>query len=233
MNIRSGDLRLNSFINLDNGQRLLFVQSLPLYKNDVKRPSVGYFFARKPWCNLIVMMRNFVFFILFVCCLAACNNEKKDSNYRISGNVAYAGIKMDSVWVYLESVTTNGKERFKDSVRLVNGSFVFTGNKERLASIHLPRAYRYLYQELLVVTENGNIHVSIDEKSAGFGTPQNDSLQLWKNITEQFHESLKGVHDSEQRKYLYDKYVERTISMGHNIGDDTTLGKFLLGMYHK
>jgi len=43
MNIRSGDLRLNSFINLDNGQRLLFVQSLPLYKNDVNRPSVGYF----------------------------------------------------------------------------------------------------------------------------------------------------------------------------------------------
>ena len=37
---------------------------------------------------------------------------------------------------------------------------------------------------LLVVVEPGDIHVEIDSISSAHGTPQNDSLQMWKQITE-------------------------------------------------
>ena len=39
-------------------------------------------------------------------------------------------------------------------------------------------------QELLVVTESGNIKVVLNSPSSVHGTPQNDALQLWKEEKE-------------------------------------------------
>ncbi len=61
-----------------------------------------------------------------------------------------------------------------------DGSFRFAGNVEHVAVLRLALKARYGIQDLLVVTEPGVIHATLDSVSSGYGTPQNDSLQSWK-----------------------------------------------------
>lgn len=48
--------------------------------------------------------------------------------------------------------------------------------------------YRMGVQQLLIVGEPGHIQVTIDSISSARGTPQNDSLQAWKEMTEKHHQ---------------------------------------------
>lgn len=48
----------------------------------------------------------------------------------------------------------------------------------------MDRKVRYGTQDLLIVTEPGEISVVIDSVSSGRGTPQNDALQAWKELKE-------------------------------------------------
>ena len=61
-----------------------------------------------------------------------------------------------------------------------DGSFRFAGNVEHVAVLRLALRWRYGIQDLLVVTEPGVIRATMDSISWGGGTPQNDSLQAWK-----------------------------------------------------
>lgn len=62
-----------------------------------------------------------------------------------------------------------------------NGRFRFEGNVEQMAVLRLDNHWHERrVQDLLVVTEPGVIHVTLDSVSSGYGTPQNDSLQTIK-----------------------------------------------------
>ena len=72
-----------------------------------------------------------------------------------------------------------------DSTEIKNGKFEFRGNKgEFLARVTMDRRVRYGTQDLLIVTEPGEISVVLDSVSSGRGTPQNDALQTWKELKE-------------------------------------------------
>ena len=89
-------------------------------------------------------------------------------------------------------------------------------------------------QNLLVVTEPGDIYVTIGPESTGGGTPQNDSLQVWKNLTvasnkewaKMMNAGLKDLADSSRAAYR-----DRTRGMALAVGEESILGEFLLSRF--
>lgn len=70
-----------------------------------------------------------------------------------------------------------------DSVVIKGGRFAFHVNPGEMKIIRIDYHFRTGVEELLVVAEPGRIEVNIDSISHGGGTPQNDSLQQWKEYT--------------------------------------------------
>ena len=105
-----------------------------------------------------------------------------------------------------------------DSVLIDKGHFEFVVDKEEMNIIRVTKYRRLGLQDLIVVTEPGVVEAVISSDSHAKGTPQNDSLQVWKDLTT--GTVIKG-----------ESYKQRTREIAHNCGDDSTVGKFLLGMY--
>ena len=74
-----------------------------------------------------------------------------------------------------------------DSVEIIDGKFEFTADTTEMKVIRVDYHYRDGAQELLVVSEPGSVNVTIGANSTGGGTPQNDSLQVWKDKMMEFN----------------------------------------------
>ena len=70
-----------------------------------------------------------------------------------------------------------------DSVVIKDGCFTFHVAPGEMKVIRIDYHFRTGVEDLLVVAEPGRIEVNIDSVSHGGGTPQNDSLQQWKEYT--------------------------------------------------
>ena len=68
-----------------------------------------------------------------------------------------------------------------DSVVIRDRTFEFTVHKEEMKIVRLDYHFRRGTQDLLIVTEPGDLYVCIGENSVAAGTPQNDSMQVWKD----------------------------------------------------
>ena len=77
-----------------------------------------------------------------------------------------------------------------DSVVVTNGKFAFQSEPGEMKIIRIDYRYRTGVEDLLVVMEPGNLEVIIDSISSGKGTPQNDTLQAWKERTMQHYRNL-------------------------------------------
>lgn len=165
------------------------------------------------------MKRSFLIpSLLTAALLCSCNN----GGYHIRGTVTDPAL--DGARVFLVPVTEPVHLPEKDnldSTFIRNGRFEFKGTEERLVDVRIEKFKRMGVQNLLVVTEPGEIEVVIGARSSGRGTPQNDSLQVWKDITEN---RLK-------LGFTPQTYMDRTRDMAHAVGDESTLGSFLLGLY--
>lgn len=147
------------------------------------------------------MKKLFYLLLAFVCTgIMCCTGNHKDE-YVIKGSTSQS--RLDGKRVFLVPYGTKAYEDSigVDSVVIKNGKFEFRGHKgEFLARVTIDRRVRYGTQDLLIVTEPGEITVVIDSVSSGHGTPQNEALQSWKN--------LKTDHDrvswnqSQHIKYL-------------------------------
>ena len=157
--------------------------------------------------------------------LASCAEQEK--GYVIYGTVSNPDLEGAQVFlVPLENAT---KETI-DSVYIQNQMFEFRGTEEKIADIRIERYKRYGNENLLVVTEPGETFVTIGQVSSSRGTPQNDSLQVWKNLTMQYNQqvsSLRRQDRNEEAAALRESYIDRTRRMASNVGKGTTLGVFL------
>lgn len=136
---------------------------------------------------------------------------------------------------------------YVDSMEITNGKFHFTKDTMQMYKILLDYRYRMNIQPLLVVSEPGTIRVVIDSVSHAMGTPQNDSLERWKERTEmhnrelakmrKFIKNLKKNNDSVQAKHIAQRadsfhlvYKTFTRQMAKNL-QGTVLGDFLEQMF--
>ena len=156
--------------------------------------------------------------------LASCSRNKE---YVIYGSVSNPDLEGAKVFlVPLE----NAAEETIDSVCIRNRMFEFRGIGEKMAEIRIERFKRYGNENLLVVTEPGETYVTIGQVSSGRGTPQNDTLQVWKNLTKDYYQKAASLNRQDRKEdaaALRESYVDRTRQMASNIGKESTLGKFL------
>lgn len=170
-------------------------------------------------------MKKIIFsFLAGAALLASCS---RSNGYVIYGTVSNPALEGAQVFlVPLENAT---KETV-DSVYIHDQMFEFRGTEERVAEIRIEMYKRYGNENLLVVTEPGETFVTIGEVSSGRGTPQNDSLQVWKNLTKQYYmqvSSLRQQGRDDEIKAIRESYVARTRQMALNVGEESALGEFL------
>lgn len=157
--------------------------------------------------------------------LASCS--PKNEGYVIYGTVSNPDL--EGAQVFLVPLENAVKETI-DSVYIKNQMFEFRGTEEKIADIRIERYKRFGNENLLVVTEPGETFVTIGQVSSGRGTPQNDSLQVWKNLTMQYNQqvsSLRRQGRKEEAAALRESYIDRTRRMASNVGKGSTLGVFL------
>lgn len=175
-------------------------------------------------------MKKFLFFLsaLSVLILASCNREDQ---YRIHGRVS--SNELEDAQIFLVPLGLETAE-FVDSVHIHNHEFYFQGKEHRMCEIRLGKYMRDKGQNLLVVTEPGDIYVTIGPDSHGGGTPQNDSLQVWKDLTIRRNKVFGPLYDSGRKAEadsVHNAYKERTRAMARALGEDSILGAFLMNLY--
>ena len=174
------------------------------------------------------MRKAFVLTALLGVLLISCNHPDR---YRIHGRVT--SNELEGVQVFLVPVGHEEPENV-DSVFIRNHEFFFQGDRHWMCAIRLDRYHRDKGQNLLVATEPGDIYVTIGPDSSGGGTPLNDSLQVWKDLTvasnkewqEMMNAGWKDLADSSRAAYK-----DRTRQMALAVGEESILGEFLLNMY--
>ena len=118
-----------------------------------------------------------------------------------------------------------------------------------MAIIRVDLRSRYGTQDLLVVTEPGNLDVKIGSISSGQGTRQNDSLQMWKERTESYrvqyiplmqnirqllsqNDSVNAVAFKKQADSIHLAYKNYTRNLADNLKEGA-LHDFLKKMFPK
>lgn len=170
------------------------------------------------------MKTKFIFILIVVIVFTSCSQS---SQYIICGTVTNPAL--EGAMVFLVPLENATKETI-DSVYISNQMFEFRGTEEKIADIRIERFKRFGNENLLVITEPGETFVTIGQVSSGRGTPQNDSLQVWKNLTMQYNmqvSSLRSQGRKEDAAALRESYIARTRQMARNVGKESTLGKFL------
>lgn len=154
-------------------------------------------------------MKKLLYLILVLIGVACCSSPQNE--YVIKGSTSQERLEGELVFLVPYGSPTIEDSIGVDSTEVRNGKFEFRGHKgEFLARITMHRKVRMGTQDLLVVTEPGEIAVVIDSISSGKGTPQNDALQTWKNLkTEhdnvQWNQSQKIKRLQEQGDTVYAK----------------------------
>ena len=189
--------------------------------------------------------------ILFACvitlmtlALGGCKSEKRIVNGKchIMGTI---NPKFNGKKIFLVPMTRPATIETVDSMVVADGKFEFTADTCDLRVIRVDYHFRIGVQDLLVVTEPGDLVVNIDSISSCKGTPQNDSLQAWKERTERFNmecqpfmidgkkgdittaEAMKAKLESMRRDYR-----RASNALGESM-KGTSLGDFLLKQFPK
>lgn len=146
-------------------------------------------------------MRKLLYLLIACLCLGVVCCSKSDKEYIVKGSTSQSRLNGQRVFL-----VPYGTKAFEDSIGvdstvIKDGKFEFRGHKgEFLARVTVDKRVRYGTQDLLIITEPGEITVIIDSVSSGHGTPQNEALQTWKNLKED-HDKVQW-NQSQHMKYL-------------------------------
>ena len=127
-------------------------------------------------------------FYLFTLILLLGGCQQNDGKCYIEGTVN--GEKYEGKRIFVVPLNGPTTAEYVDSMEIKDGKFHFvkdfTKDTIQMYKILLDYHYRMGLQPLLIVGEPGHLRVTIDSISSAGGTPQNDSLQAWKEVTEKY-----------------------------------------------
>ena len=121
-------------------------------------------------------MKKILLFIAAVMLMSCTSN--KGHKFTINGSVP--STQFDGKKIYLVPYEGSNKSNV-DSTIIKDGQFTFQGDTERICIIKTEILQGLDLQDLLVVTEEGDIMVKMDKNSSCHGTKQNEQLQQWKD----------------------------------------------------
>lgn len=126
-------------------------------------------------------MKKILFSVAIAATMMACGSGS-DKGFTIEGTVTQARLEGQKIFLVPMDDSIK-KEIGVDSTVIKDMKFQFKGNREFVGDIRLDWRVRMGTQNLFVITEPGTITVTIDSNSVGGGTPQNEALQQWKDLT--------------------------------------------------
>ena len=186
--------------------------------------------------------------ILFVCMAVGAMvfvGCEKSNVCQIHGTVV--GDQYEGKRIFLVPFSGPATAETVDSMEIKDGKFAFTPDSMQMYKILLDYHYRFGTQPLIVIAEPGDIEVKIDSVSSAVGTPQNDSLQVWKQMTEAHRreygalnqlinakkmqgDTIEAAKIKEQAQKMHIAYKNRSRAMAARM-EGTILGDFLKGMF--
>lgn len=125
---------------------------------------------------------------------AGCSERNTKTECRIHGIVTDKS--KEGKKIFLVPLTGLQDAAHVDSTVISGGKFEFTADTAEMKVIRLDYHFRDNVQELLVVSEPGDVYVTIGSNSTTSGTPQNDSLQVWKNHIMAFSARFNALRQS-------------------------------------
>ena len=164
-------------------------------------------------------------------CMLGCQHPTTDGKCHIRGTVN--GPEYEGKRIFLVPLTGPATAETVDSMEIKGGKFEFSPDTMQMYKILLDYHYRYGTQPLLVVAEPGNINVVIDSISHATGTPQNDSLEKWKEATEKHNSEYVMLYRAQKKAQadsVHARYKQFTRRMAANMKEGT-LHDFLNGLY--
>lgn len=115
-----------------------------------------------------------------------------DGQCRICGSVELE--RLEGVQIFLVPFSGPQDAAHVDSIPIRDLKFEFVTDTPMVAMLRLDYRHRMGVQELLVITEPGEVSVTIGPLSTCTGTPQNDSLQVWKRLTEKLNADWRPLN---------------------------------------
>ena len=149
--------------------------------------------------NIIIVITIGLFLTIGNMIMSSCCSTTV-KNSRIHGTMESA--QWNGKKIYLVPMFGHEDAAHVDSTIIKNGRFEFATDSCEMKRITVEVSARYGTQDLLVVTEPGDIQVSIGKNSRAGGTPENDSLQVWKDQLMKYSAALNLL--SKQEKYVND-----------------------------
>ncbi len=166
---------------------------------------------------------------LLLLSVVACGSREQQPLCHISGFAPDS--LMEGQQVFLVPFY-NATRANVDSTVVKDGKFEFYSDTLMMAKILTAFRLQLDVQPLLVVVEQGDVEVTIASVSSGRGTPQNDSLQSWKELTERYHTedaALRSANDTAKADSVRMAYFNRTKQMAGNLKQGV-LHDFLMSM---
>ena len=190
-------------------------------------------------------MKRILFFLMALVVVILIDSCKTDTTCRIHGTVRIE--HLNGKRIFLVPLFGPQTAEYVDSVVIKDGKFEFITDSAKMFKILVDYHYRNGVQTLLVVGEPGDIQVTIDSISSAGGARQNDSLQAWKELTEQhYHEDViysntigmlrerdhmeEAAQKEQEFREIHLAYKNRTRQMAANM-KGTTLGDFLESIF--
>lgn len=129
-------------------------------------------------------------------CLALVGCQNETGLCRIHGTIESA--QWDGKRIFLVPMFGPKDAARVDSLVIENGKFEFEVDTAEMKIIRVDYHYRMGTQDLLVITEPGDVNVMIGGISTGGGTPQNDSLQVLKDRWQEINDAYAKVRQRAQ-----------------------------------
>lgn len=130
-------------------------------------------------------------------CLAMAGCQKPATTSANDGLCHIHGTMESNQWdgkrIFLVPMFGPKDSAHVDSLVVQDGKFEFVADTTEMKIIRMDYHYRMGLQELLVISEPGDVNVTIGGVSTGGGTPQNDSLQVWKDKLNEIHEAYENL----------------------------------------
>lgn len=115
-----------------------------------------------------------------VCIAALALATASCSGYHIYGTVDNPDL--EGAKIYMVPMVEDFNVSMLDSTYIKDLKFEFSGKEERAVDLRIEKSRRDGIQNLFIITEPGRTHVVIGEDSRSWGTPQNDTIQVYKDL---------------------------------------------------
>lgn len=215
----------------DTGQLFNFVRMIWQFRGIVVFLRCKRVIKEKSNCKMKQIL--YLFVLAAVVMFAACSKtgEQATGVCRIHG--VTTNPNLEGKKIFLVPLTGPQTAATVDSVVITNGKFEFHTDTSMMAKVLIDYHFRFGIQPLLVVVEPGDIQMTIDTVSHASGTPQNDSLQRWKQVTEEHNRqmfALRKANQEAEADSIHLGYKRYTRQLAENMKEGL-LHDFLKGLY--